>query len=142
MSLEIKILKGDTHIDDRGSICYINCFDLTPIKRFYFIKPSNTTIVRAWRAHKIEQRWFHVTKGSFEIKLVKINNWQNPNRNLIQESIILIHRDNVVLHIPKGFASSIKACEENSELMVFADYQMEHAKNDNYLFPIDYFIGT
>ena len=142
MSLGIKIIKGDMHTDDRGSISYINDFDLTPIKRFYLIKHHNTTIVRAWRAHKIEQRWFRVTKGSFEIKLVRINNWQNPDRNLIQECIVLTYQDNVGLHVPKGFASRIKACEENSELMVFADYQVEHAKNDNYLFPLDYFIGS
>jgi dTDP-4-dehydrorhamnose 3,5-epimerase-like enzyme len=141
MNEDAKLTVGGCHTDERGSISYINDFDMTPVKRFYCIKHPDTTTVRAWRAHKIEQRWFHVSEGSFEIKLVKINDWQNPDRRLVQKCYLLNAKENVVLHVPKGFASSIKACEENSELFVFADYLTEHAKNDDYLFPSDYFLA-
>lgn len=139
MTRKARLIAGGCHTDERGKICFINDFDMTLIKRFYLIKPSNSTIFRDWRAHKIEQRWFYVIKGSFEIKLIKIDNWESPNPSLPQEIFIISADENLVLHVPKGFGSSIKACEENSNLMVFADSSINQAENDNYFFSSNYF---
>ena len=44
-----------------------NNFDLSSIKRIYFIENKNTSILRRWQGHKIEQRWFSAVIGSFKI---------------------------------------------------------------------------
>lgn len=133
------IIQGGIHNDQRGSIRFFNEFDMQPIKRFYIIEHTDTETIRAWRAHQIEQRWFQVTHGIFKIQLVKIDNWENPDRNLPKEEFIISAQDNQVLHIPKGFASSIQALESNSKVIVFADYGIENAKLDDHLYPVDYF---
>ena len=52
---------------------------------------------------------------------------------------VLNEKEHSVLHIPKGFASCLKANELNSKVIVFADSTSENAKLDDYLFPEDYF---
>lgn len=140
MSLIPQIIEGGSHTDQRGTIGFCNDFDLDEVKRFYKITHPDTTFIRGWRGHKTEQRWFYVIAGAFEIKLVRIDVWQEPNKYLTQITFQLESLKNAVLHIPKGFASSLRATESNSTLLVFADSSMEDVKNDDYLFPSDYFI--
>ena len=133
------IIKGGSNSDHRGTISFVNDFKMDDVKRFYIIKHPDTSIVRAWRGHKIEQRWFYVVKGSFKIKSVKIDNWESPSKNLEQITFILSADDSCVLHMPKGYATSLQALEDEATLIVFADYGIENAENDNYLYPVDYF---
>lgn len=139
MEKEYGIIKGGRHADERGTIYFFNDFDMTVVKRFYRIGHHDTSIIRGWRGHKIEQRWFHIYKGAFEINLIEIDNWEVPNPDLPATKIMLTAEEDSVLHIPAGFATSLKAVSANSEMIVFADYAIEHAKNDDYLFPSDYF---
>lgn len=139
MEAKPQLIKGGKQTDARGTVCFVNEFDMSEVKRFYCIKHPDTSVIRAWRGHQIEQRWFYVAKGTFEIKLVEIDDWKNPDCNLEQLIFVLKAEDNTVLQIPKGYATSLQALNENSELMVFADFGLDHAKNDDYLFPPDYF---
>jgi len=134
-----KIIKGGTHTDHRGKVSFMNDFDMTEVKRSYVIFHPETGVVRAWRAHKVEQRWFHVLDGGFIIRLVKIDNWEMPDRNLSVEEFTLIAENIQVLHIPNGYGSSIQAIQKNSKLIVFGDYGIENAKLDDYLYPADFF---
>lgn len=139
MNKQYQINSGGHHADERGTVYFFNDFDMTEVKRFYRINHHDTSTIRGWRGHKIEQRWFHVFRGVFEIKLIEIDNWERPNPVLPVTKMILRAKDDVVLHIPAGFATCLKAISAHSELIVFADTLIEHAKNDDYLFPLDYF---
>ncbi|RZK01434.1 MAG: sugar epimerase, partial [Flavobacterium sp.] len=77
-----QIIKGGSHTDERGTICFQNDFDMSAIKRFYVIKHLSSEVERGWRGHKIEQRWFYVVKGIFRISIVKIDDWTNPSETL------------------------------------------------------------
>ena len=112
---------------------------MTSVRRFYTITNADTGVIRAWRGHRIEQRWLHVTQGIFEVILIKIDDWMKPAKDLKKEYYLLKASNNEVLHIPQGYASSLQAKEDHSKMIVFADFGMEHAKNDDYLFPADYF---
>lgn len=135
----LKIIKGEKHIDQRGELSFVNDFDMSEVKRFYRIKNYDIDTIRGWRGHKIEQRWFHVLKGAFIVNLVEIDNWDAPSQHLKQATFKLDAKDMVVLHMPVGYASSIKAIENDSEMIVFGDYSIEHAPMDDYLFPVNYF---
>ncbi|MET4081171.1 dTDP-4-dehydrorhamnose 3,5-epimerase-like enzyme [Pedobacter sp. UYP30] len=133
------LISGGNHTDERGTITFLNDFDMSQVKRFYTIQNRDISVVRAWRAHKIEQRWFYVDQGEFEIKLVKINDWIKPDPSTTLQTFKLSATSVQVLHIPAGYGSSIQATQENSKLIVFADYGLEHAKLDDYLYTSDYF---
>lgn len=135
----IDLIKGGIAKDHRGQIRFVNDFDMSLVKRFYIIKNSDTELIRGWRAHRMEQRWFYVLSGSFELSLVRIDDWENPSKNLDIEKRILKTENQQVVHVPVGYGTAFKALEEGSELLVFADYGIENAKNDDYTWPIGYF---
>jgi dTDP-4-dehydrorhamnose 3,5-epimerase-like enzyme len=133
-----QLIKGSVHTDERGSLKYNNAFDLSQIKRLYTIEPGSTEFKRGWQGHKIEQRWFTVLKGSFEIRIIEVDDWESPNRNLEQQIFNLAANALDVLHIPAGFITCIQAKEENAILGVFADYQLGEL-NDEYRYELNHF---
>ena len=132
------VIKGGIHSDNRGNLTYNNDFDISSIKRMYFIQNISTSFVRAWQGHAIERRWFSVVKGSFEIKLIQIDNWRTPTKNLDVFSSILNDQNLDVLCVPGGYVNSIQALEENSKLLVMSDYQLGDIE-DEYRFDSNYF---
>lgn len=133
-----RIIDGGSHADTRGTVLFNNSFDATTIKRIYLIENKETTFVRGWQGHRIEQRWFSVLQGSFKIKLIAIDNWENPSKGLKPLSFIVNAETLDVLHVPQGYVSSIQALEEGAKLLVMADYLLGVIQ-DEYRFDIDYF---
>lgn len=131
------IIKGGNHSDHRGVIDFMNDFDMSEVKRFYIIKHSNTITKRGWRGHKIEQRWFNVTQGEFLISIAKIDDFLEPPFTLNVEEVLLSVTVTEVLYIPPGYATLIQATQENANLLVFADYEIEHAVHDNHVYAFE-----
>src|SRR5690606_4638809 len=128
---EIATIQGGIAEDHRGSIRFVNEFDMTNVKRFYIIENKDTETIRGWRAHRIEQRWFYVLDGAFSLKTVKIDDWMEASRDLPVEETILRSADQRVIHMPVGFATSFQALEPGSRLLVFAEYCFELEINVN-----------
>lgn len=133
-----RIINGGSHSDTRGTVRFNNSFDATTIKRIYLIENNETTFVRGWQGHRIEQRWFSVLQGSFKIELIAIDNWENPSRDLKSLSFIVNAETLDVLHVPQGYVTSIQALNEGAKLLVMADYLLGTIQ-DEYRFDIDYF---
>lgn len=135
-----KLIKGDKHTDHRGSLYVNNAFDASQIKRMYIIENANIAFIRAWQGHKIEQRWFSAINGSFNIQLIRIDNWENPSTDLQAESFILASDQMDILYVPQGYISSIQSIEKNARLLVMADSFFGEI-NDEYRYQADYFKG-
>ena|SRR5690554_2780490 len=129
-----EIIKGNEHTDYRGTVSFINDFNMAPTKRMYSITHNSTTIVRAWQGHKIESKWFKCTKGRFLVAVVAIDDWNSPSENLKPDLYILDANKTEVLYIPAGYANGFKALDANSDLMVFSNLDLEAAKDDQYRF--------
>src|SRR5690606_28809821 len=138
----VNSIMGGIAEDHRGSIRFVNEFDMSAVKRFYIIENKDTETIRGWRAHRIEQRWFYVVDGAFSLKTVKIDDRMEASRDLPVEETILRSEEQRVIHVPVGYATAFQALEPGSRLLVFADYGIEHAKDDDYTYPADYFVGA
>lgn len=132
------LITGSYHSDQRGTLFYNNDFDASSIKRIYIIENESSEFIRGWQGHRIEQRWFSVISGKFKIQLVKIDNWKKPAVNLEIRTFFIDSKKLNVLHVPKGYVSSIQSLELNSKLLVMADYFLGEIK-DEYRYDIDYF---
>lgn len=137
----IEFIQGGIAEDVRGQIRFVNKFDMSLVKRFYIIKNADLELVRGWRAHRIEQRWFYVLSGSFEINIVQIDSWDSASRDLKVEKVTLNSQDYQILHLSKGYGTAFQAIEPDSEILVFSDFPIEHAPNDDYTYPLNYFIN-
>ncbi|MDM1295927.1 WxcM-like domain-containing protein [Sphingobacterium sp. N143] len=136
---ELSIIQGGIAKDERGQIRFVNEFDMSLVKRFYIIRNADTKLVRGWRAHRIEQRWFYVLSGSFNVDLVKIDNWDSPDPSLYIKNVILRAADMQIFHVPPGYGTAFRALDANSELLVYADYPVTHTPMDDYTWESDYF---
>ncbi len=136
---EIKTIQGDVSKDQRGQIRFVNDFDMSEVKRFYIIKNKDTELIRGWRAHRVEQRWFYVLCGTFLVNLIKIDDWEKPDPHLAIQTEILRAEEMKVLHVPPGYGTTFKALNADSELLVYADYPITHAPFDNYSWSLNYF---
>ena len=128
------IITGGSFTDARGTLSFVNDFDLLPVRRFYIIDHPDTLVVRAWQAHKTEQKWFYVLTGSFKIVIVKPKEWSNAFEQTTPHEFILRNGDNQLLHVPGGFANGFQALERHSKLMVFSDYAIADAETDDHRF--------
>lgn len=137
----IENILGGIAKDHRGQIRFVNDFDMSEVKRFYIIKNTDLELIRGWRAHRIEQRWFYVLSGSFKIDIVEIDNWEQASKDLAVKTEIVKSADNKVLHLSSGYGTAFQAIEEGSELLVFSDFGIENAPQDDYTYPLDYFVN-
>ena len=126
----IQYIDGGSFTDHRGTIRYVNDFNFEGVKRFYIIKHSDKSVVRAWQGHQYERKWFYVTKGSFCVAWVKIDNWESPSLELKPEYIILKADEPKIVCVPTGYANGLKALEVDSEIIVFSDMSVEESINE------------
>ena len=135
------IIKGSCHSDYRGNLKFNNDFSAIQIKRMYVIENESTDFRRGWQGHKIEQRWFSAITGSFEIQLINVDDWSNPDSNLKPYIFILSSENLDILHIPHGYISCIQSKDENAKLLVMSDYLLGEI-NDEYKYPLEHFMCT
>lgn len=131
------ILKGVNFTDNRGSMRFVNDFHFSDVKRFYFIKHPDITVVRAWQGHQFEKKYFYPISGSFVVAWVKIDDFFNPSEDLIPEYHFLSAINSEILSVPKGYANGLKALEPDSELMIFSDMSLEESINEKIRYPSD-----
>lgn len=128
-----ELIQGGEFVDQRGKLLYNNELNLGDAKRMYIVENNDTNIVRAWQAHKVEKRWFVAIDGISEIRLVKIDDFENPSENLKVENFVLSAETLDCLYIQPGYATSIQALSDNAKLAVFSNFMLGEI-NDDYKF--------
>lgn len=134
----MELIKGDIFTDHRGTVRFVNDFIFEGVKRFYAITHHDTHTIRAWQGHKIETKHFFVSKGSFIVNWIAIDNWESPSKDLKINSYTLTDTKSEILTIPPGHVNGFKALEADSTLIVFSDMLLEDSKMDDIRFPLEF----
>jgi len=134
------IIEGGIFSDERGSMRFVNDFRFEDVKRFYFIKHPDSSVVRAWQGHQFEKKYFYPIAGSFVVAWVKIDDFENPSEDLIPEYHILSAENSEIISVPKGYANGLKALKPNSEIMIFSDLSLEESVKENIRYPSDWWL--
>lgn len=135
-----KIIEGGKFSDHRGSISYVNDFSFADIERFYIITNTQENPIRAWQGHKLDAKNFYCICGSFKIHFVKIDDWDNPSKELIIDTFLVSESDSKVIYIPAGYANAIESLEENSKLISFSTLPLANVSDDDVRYPSDYWL--
>lgn len=133
-----KIIQGGNFSDHRGTISYVNDFKFTDIERFYIISNSERNPIRAWQGHKLDSKNFYCLTGSFNIHFIKIDNWENPSKELTVETIYVSANDSKIVHIPAGYANAIESLEKDSKLISFSTLPLANVGDDDVRYASDY----
>jgi len=134
MNKSNRLIQGNSFIDDRGKLDYFNDFNMSPIKRVYFTTHFNLDVVRAWQGHTVESRWFICVSGSFNVKLIKMDNWEAPSNLLPVENYVLNSENKQVLFIPNGYVNGFRALKTDSKLMIMSNYNFNEIEDDQIRF--------
>ena len=106
--------------DHRGSVEFFNELNLSEYKSFYTVTNPKIGTVRAWHGHKNEKKLIKVLSGKFLVGLIKIDDWENPDKTVSPEMVEMdINSD--LLSIPEGYANGAMNLEENSKIMLIDD---------------------
>ena len=134
----IDLIDGGLSVDDRGELVYFNDFNLEKIKRFYIVSNHNINFVRAWHGHKNENKWIYLIDGSALILKIKIDNWENPSKDLFYEKFLLSYKIPKILHIPHGHVHGFKTLQYNTKLLIFSDTLLKDSLHDDIRFDAYY----
>lgn len=135
-----KLIAGGNFSDHRGTLSYVNDFSFKDIERFYIISNSDTHPVRAWQGHKLDAKNFYCLSGSFRIHYVKIDNWENPSKDLAIQTVILTVSESKILHIPAGYANAIESLEPDSKLISFSTLPLSNVSEDDVRYDANYWM--
>lgn len=133
-----KIIQGGNFSDHRGTISYVNDFSFKDIERFYIISNSEENPIRAWQGHKLDAKNFYCLSGSFKIHFIKIDNWENPSKDLTVETVLASATESKIVHIPAGYANAIQSLEKNSKLLSFSTLPLANVSEDDIRYDSNY----
>ena len=134
-----EILQGDSFSDERGNVSYVNDLSFTNIKRFYTIEHNKDNVIRAWQAHKHEEKFFFPLEGAFIVHLIPIDDWNNPSQKMEPYTFNLNTESCKLLRVPKGYANGFINTKPKSKLLIFSTSSLNESKTDDIRFGINYF---
>lgn len=132
------IITGNTSLDDRGIVKFINDFTFDDIKRFYIVKNHQQNFIRAWHGHKNESKYILCIKGAAFISTVKIDNFDKPSKKLKYENWYISEEKSELLYIPKGYANGFLSLTADMTLIIFSTSSLKESLNDDYRYPFNY----
>lgn len=126
------IINGGLSVDDRGQVSFVNDFNFENVKRFYQVSNHKQGFVRAWHGHKNEAKYVYVAKGNAMIGAVKIDNFNNPSKDLEVKKFILSSNKPSILYIPSGYANGFMSLSEDTIIQFFSTSTLQDSMNDDY----------
>ena len=133
-----KLIEGGSSVDDRGEVGFVNDFDFPGIKRFYTVANHGEHFVRAWHAHKLEDKYALVVSGTALFGVVEIDDWEKPSKDLGVVRFTLSAAKPAVLYIPRGHAHGYMTLTADTKLMFFSTSTLQDSANDDFRYAARY----
>lgn len=135
MSEEPRLIEGALAVDDRGTVSFVNEFDLAPVRRFYVVSNHRQGFVRAWHAHRHERKYVTVLRGAALVCCVPIDDWDNPSPDQPVSRFVLSELRPSVVEIPEGYANGFMSLTEDASVVFFASSTLEETREDDVRYP-------
>jgi dTDP-4-dehydrorhamnose 3,5-epimerase-like enzyme len=137
---EPKIIQGNSFIDDRGRVGFVNDFNFEGVKRFYTVANFKTQFVRAWHGHLKEAKYLTMARGAAVVAAAKMGIVVGAAIVLDEpERFVLSAEKPQVLYIPAGYANGWMSLTPDATLLVFSTATAEESKADDFRFTPDLF---
>ena len=131
---EPDLIKGSMFVDDRGSISFVNDFDLAEMRRFYVVANHEAGFIRAWHCHVDESKYVMALSGTAILALVYVEDPENPPIDPEIHRYVLTASDPTVLWVPPGYAHGAKTLSADTQLIFFSDASLAESQKDDFRF--------
>jgi len=128
---EIRIFQGGISVDDRGEVLFVNDFNFEGVKRFYVVSNHQRGFIRAWHAHRREGKYVTVITGAALVGAVKIDNWDNPARDVEVQRLVVSAKTPKVIYIPPGYANGFMSLTSDLKIVFFSTASLEESQGDD-----------
>jgi len=128
------LMAGGLAVDDRGELGFVNDFNFDGVKRFYTVANHHQGFVRAWHGHKREAKYVTAVSGAAVIGAVRVDNWDQPSRDVPVDRFVLSAHKPSVLYIPAGYANGFMSLTADLKLMFFSTTTLEQSQGDDFRF--------
>jgi len=128
------LMAGGLAVDDRGELGFVNDFNFEGVKRFYTVANHRQGFVRAWHGHKREAKYVTAVSGAAVIGAVRVDNWDQPSREVPVDRFVLSAHKPSVLYIPAGYANGFMSLTADLKLMFFSTTTLEQSQGDDFRF--------
>ena len=125
MENQCTLINGNSFVDDRGTLKFINEFNFEGVKRFYQVENHERGFIRAWHGHKKEGKYVYVAKGTAWVGIVDME-------TKVEEKFVLSAKTPKVLWIPPGKYNGFQTLEEETIIFFFSTVTMDEAKGDDF----------
>jgi len=132
------MMAGGLAADDRGELGFVNDFRFEGVKRFYTVANYRQGFIRAWHGHKREAKYVTAVSGAAVVGAVRIDNWDEPSRDLAVDRFVLSAHKPSVLYIPSGFANGFMSLTPDLKLMFFSTSSLDESQGDDFRFDARY----
>jgi dTDP-4-dehydrorhamnose 3,5-epimerase-like enzyme len=129
-----QLIEGGLAVDDRGELAFINDFSFEGIQRFYLVSNHQPGLVRAWHAHRREEKYVAVLQGAAVVAAVLIDDWNNPSPDAEVHRYVLSARKPAILKIPAGYANGFMSLTNDTKLIFFSTSTLAQSKEDDIRF--------
>lgn len=119
----MNLIKGDTAVDDRGIVRFVNDFDFKGVKRFYTVENFAEVFTRGWHGHKREAKYMYVIRGDAMVETKPLDGGE-IERHLLKKV------DGNVLYIPPGYFNAVTTFGD-TEVMVFSTATLKQSLADD-----------
>ena len=133
--MAVKRIEGGSKADERGTVRFVNDFDMAEVRRFYLVENAPDRPFRGWIGHRVERKWFCCLSGSFRIHLVEIEKMEAVTGTEVVESFSLDADRPSVLAVPGSYAIGIESMEPGARLIVFSDRLLGELADDTWRWP-------
>jgi dTDP-4-dehydrorhamnose 3,5-epimerase-like enzyme len=138
MKMDVKLIKIQNVVDDRGLLTFSNDLSLELFKRFYMVENHTINFIRAWHGHLLESKVFIPLEGTFRIGVCQPDDWNNPNKDQNPKTFILSSLDRQALFVPPGNYNGLQNLTAKNKLLVFSDKLLKESIADDYRLKFDF----
>lgn len=135
MSDELRLIPGGRASDDRGTLKFVNDFDVSKARRFYVVTNHRSGFIRAWHGHEREGKYVTVLQGAAIVAAVRVDDWKKPDPGARVHRYVLSEGNPSVLFIPPGYANGAMTLTDDAILQYFSTSTLEESKGDDIRFP-------
>jgi len=125
-----QVINGNLFIDDRGSIAFVNDFNMRNIRRIYTVYHEKPGMIRAWHAHNVECKFAFVIDGTFLFGAVNLETEK-------VDKFVLSDKQPKLLFVPSGYANGFMNLTATGIIQFFSTSTLEESKGDDTRFSWD-----
>ena len=108
------------------------------MKRFYWVTNHKSGFVRAWHAHRREEKYITVAQGAALIGVVKIDDWEKPSKDAKVWRYVLSADQPSILHVPAGYANGFMSLTKDAKIIFYSTSTLEESQGDDFRYDAYY----